>query len=227
MHKFLAKEELAIYNSLQLFLTAKKQEESTHYEDAKNTLKKALYEAPSFTSAAIILSQICLQTTIDNKTFKILLKTASLAPHIQLLNNMLMLGKYESPTIAYHFFSEQLSLDHYENLLFLSTLAGNASFIDIAKQLAEKALSIYPTLRAYQQLTNIMAIKQDNITPPIYSAEIIQPDFTWHCHSCTHAYNEFHVFCPNCDDLNTINYGILVKKENSHTHAPKTYLLAG
>jgi HemY protein len=227
MYKFLTREELAIYTSLQLFLTAKKQEELTNYEEAKNLLKKALNEAPSFTSAAIALSYICLQTSIDNKTFKILLKTASLAPHAQLLNNMLALGKYETPTIAYHFFSEQLSMDHYENLLFLSTLAGNASLMDIAKQLAEKAVSIYPTLRAYQQLANIMATAPGNINSPIYSADTIKPDATWHCHSCAHAYNEFHVFCPNCDDLNTINYGILEKKENPPTHASQTYLLAG
>lgn len=227
MYKFLTKEELSIYNSLQLFLTAKKQENIANYEDVKNALKKALNERPSFTAAAIDLSNICLQATGDNKSLKSLLKTASLAPHPQLLNNILLLGKYDSPTIAYHFLSEQLSMEHYENLLFLSTLASNAGLIDAAKQLAEKAFSLQATVAAYQHLTNIIGAKQKNMTIPIYSCEVIKPDYTWHCQSCAHTFEQFHVFCPNCDDLNTINYGALDQKQNSRDKADQTYLLAG
>lgn len=227
MYKFLTKEELSIYNSLHLFLSAKKQENAMNHEDAKNTLKKALNEAPSFTSAAIALSNLCIQTTVDNKSIKILLKTASLAPHPLLLNNLLLLGKYDSSTIAYHFFTDHLSTEHYENLLFLSNLACEAGLIDAAKQWSEKAFEIYPTFRAYQQLTNIAHLKPNNHNTSIYQHGMIKPDYTWHCHSCAHTYDQFYVFCPNCDDLNTINYGILEKKEPSKDYTLQPYLLAG
>lgn len=226
VHKFLDREQRDYYMALQLYVRAQKQQNAlSSVDEVKGLLKKSLEVFPAFLPSAIALSTLCIKDEYDYKIFKLLLKVVGIKPHPTLLNNLLLIGKYETPTVAYQFFCEKLTLDDYENVLFLARLAANASLLDAAKQLIEKAIQIHPTIRAYEQAMHILSAKGMSFDLNLY--EKLKPDYSWNCSSCFHQADAYHVFCPHCDAMDTLNYAYIDHTAKMNVQTKDPFLMAG
>ena len=226
LYKFMNNDEWESYAGLQNYVKALKVQETLDSSGVIELFKKSLYLRPDFLPSAIALSEVCLQKGCDSKMFKLLLKTAILKPHPLLLNNLLMLGRYETPAIAYQFFSQTLSMEKYENLLFLANLASKAALLDAAKDFVEKAMDVYPTWRAYKCLQAVFAAKQQ-----LHNVQYghVKEDYSWQCKKCSTIHSAYHVFCESCGEMDAINYDqpLLYKANNLGEGLDHAMLMVG
>ncbi|MBP9753191.1 MAG: hypothetical protein KBD31_05250 [Proteobacteria bacterium] len=204
IYKLLSSEHYSKHLSLQYFILAQRQQKLHDLEGARESLRKALSENPKFLGAAIELINISQNKIPDNKFFKMLLKTAKLSPHPDVLMALLKFADYESPTVAYQFVSEQLPHNSYEVLLFLSQLAYKAHLFEIAKHYIDQAIALLPTERTKTHLLKVLKAMNGDLTS--HHHPVIVEDYRWICFECYKAHDHFHVICPSCDAANQIEY---------------------
>lgn len=210
VNKSLWSKHVSLYHAM----IAEKQLDHLDEEGAKANLKKALNEQPAFIWAALKLASI-YKKEHPTKGLKILMRCAQENPHPEVLQLIVSLSKYKTPTEAYQYLSNELNPDKYEVCFFLSDLAAKALLWGEALKWIELAMKIHPTQKAKNLLQTILKATNVDIHP--LQVVPLKPDFAWVCKSCNHTFDQWTPICDACEAVDKIHYSeaTLAKKQDS------------